>query len=66
MKCSKCQFVNRERAEFCKECGLNHEFAYSECGTVYELGSELYDECGDDLRKPKEEDNPIDYSEPRA
>jgi class 3 adenylate cyclase/tetratricopeptide (TPR) repeat protein len=66
MKCPKCQFENREGAKFCKECGVNLEFACSGCGTVYELGSKFCDECGHDLRKPKKEDQPIDYSEPRA
>ena len=66
MKCPKCQFENRERAKFCKECGVNLEFACSECGTVYELGSKFCDECGHDLRKPKKEEHPFDYSEPRA
>jgi class 3 adenylate cyclase/tetratricopeptide (TPR) repeat protein len=46
MKCSKCQFENREEAKFCKECGVKLEFACSECGTVYEPGSKFCDECG--------------------
>jgi class 3 adenylate cyclase/tetratricopeptide (TPR) repeat protein len=46
MKCTKCQFENRDGAKFCKDCGVNLEVACSKCGTVYELGSKFCDECG--------------------
>ena len=46
MECPKCQFENRQDAKFCKECGGNLELACSQCGTVYELGSNFCDECG--------------------
>ena len=65
MKCPKCQFENRERAKFCKECGANLEATCSECGTVYELGSKFCDECGFDLRKSSESQS-YEYSRPES
>ncbi|MBW2704878.1 MAG: zinc ribbon domain-containing protein [Deltaproteobacteria bacterium] len=46
MNCPNCQYINREAAKFCKECGTNLELACSGCGTVYETGSKFCDECG--------------------
>jgi len=54
MKCPKCQFENREGAKFCKECGVNLEFACAACGTVYEKGSKFCDECGYSLAQESE------------
>jgi class 3 adenylate cyclase len=49
MKCPECQFENREKARFCKECGTRLELACQICGAVYESGSKFCDECGHSL-----------------
>jgi len=49
MKCSKCQFENRESAKFCKECGNKLEIPCSKCGNINEPGSKFCDECGHNL-----------------
>jgi len=63
MKCSQCQFENRESAKFCKECGANLELACSSCGSVYEPGSKFCDECGYPLARESQIDSSISPSE---
>lgn len=53
MECPKCQFENRTRVKFCKECGANLELACSECGMIYELCSKYCDEGGHRLNERK-------------
>lgn len=62
MKCSQCQFENRESAKFCKECGANLELACSSCGSVYEPGSKFCDECGYPLARESQIDSSISPS----
>jgi len=63
MECPKCQFENREDANFCKECGINLEFACSECGTIYEHASKFCDECGYKLDQEIDTERPGSTSE---
>jgi class 3 adenylate cyclase len=65
MKCPKCQFENREEANFCKECGTKLEFSCPSCGHSYEAGSKFCDKCGQDLQSAKEP-TPIDYAQPQS
>ena len=54
MKCTECQFDNREGAKFCSECGLKFEFSCPECGTSIRAHGKFCDECGCVLEPPKE------------
>ncbi|MEJ2718240.1 MAG: adenylate/guanylate cyclase domain-containing protein, partial [Deltaproteobacteria bacterium] len=54
MECAGCHFENREGAKFCKKCGTKLEFLCPSCGHSCELDSAFCDECGHDLRGPKE------------
>ena len=63
MKCSKCQFENREGARFCKRCGIAFESKCPSCGHSYGPESVYCDECGHTLVEPQVP-SPIDYSQP--
>ena len=54
MQCSKCQFENREGAKFCKKCGAKLENICPQCSTPLTPDSLFCDECGYDLRHPKQ------------
>ncbi|MDY6837603.1 MAG: AAA family ATPase [Thermodesulfobacteriota bacterium] len=54
MKCSHCQFENREDAKFCNECGSRLECTCLECGKVNPHGSKFCDECGCGLAEVSE------------
>ncbi|MGD1153845.1 MAG: adenylate/guanylate cyclase domain-containing protein [Syntrophales bacterium] len=54
MKCTKCQFENREGAKFCKECGTKLEAACRNCGSKNPPGSKFCDDCGHNLTLPSE------------
>ena len=63
MKCLKCQFNNREEANFCKKCGINLEPLCPSCLNPYEPDSTFCDECGqrlDEAVKTKETVQTID------
>ena len=49
MKCSECQFENREGAKFCGDCGHKFEIACPECGTNNRVENKFFDECGHKL-----------------
>jgi len=49
MQCPKCQFENRERANFCKECGHSFELICLKCNTQIIDNSKFCDECGSNL-----------------
>ena len=49
MKCPKCQFENRDGANFCKKCGIKLELTCPSCGHPYEQDSPFCDECGQRL-----------------
>ncbi len=65
MKCPKCQFENREEAEFCSECGYKFELICPNCKTTIRTGSKFCDKCGHELKRPKESPL-IDYKEPQS
>ncbi|MCP4369764.1 MAG: zinc-ribbon domain-containing protein, partial [Deltaproteobacteria bacterium] len=46
MKCPECQFVNREEAKFCSECGYKFELSCPECGNSIRANSKFCDGCG--------------------
>ena len=54
MQCPKCQFENRERANFCKICGDRLEPKCPSCGCPYQSDSIFCDGCGHALTKSKE------------
>jgi len=54
MQCPKCQFENREGANFCKKCGDRLEFKCPSCGCLYQSDSIFCDGCGHALKKSKE------------
>jgi class 3 adenylate cyclase len=65
MFCPKCQFQNREGANFCLECGERFEIQCAQCGKVLPAGAKFCDGCGHDLRKPQKT-APIDYANPQS
>lgn len=54
MKCPDCQFVNREGAKFCSECGHKFELSCPECGNSIRASSKFCDGCGCKLEPPLE------------
>ena len=46
MKCSKCQFENREGIKFCEECGAKFEFECPACKASIPFGRKFCGECG--------------------
>ena len=49
VKCPKCQFENREGAEFCRKCGNRMEIACPKCNWGNLPGSNFCDKCGSPL-----------------
>lgn len=66
MFCPNCQFENPDDAKFCIECGSQLEFHCPNCGIITPVTGKFCKECGYDLKKPKEEPLPINYSEPQS
>ncbi|MBW2563160.1 MAG: zinc ribbon domain-containing protein [Deltaproteobacteria bacterium] len=54
MKCPDCQFVNREGAKFCSECGHKFELSCPKCGNSIRASSKFCDGCGHHLTVPSE------------
>jgi len=52
MQCPKCQFENREEAQFCSECGYKFELSCPECGNPIRASSKFCDRCGYKLEPP--------------
>ncbi len=65
MKCPKCQFQNRDGANFCLQCGGELGRQCPRCSKTLPSGALFCDECGHDLRAPREP-TPIDYSRPQS
>jgi class 3 adenylate cyclase/tetratricopeptide (TPR) repeat protein len=61
MKCSECQFENRQGAKFCKKCGAKLELVCPVCGYHVQPDSIFCDECGHNLLQPTEKP-PADLS----
>jgi len=63
LKCSDCQFVNREGAKFCSECGHKFELSCPECGNSIRASGKFCDGCGHNLSvtsKPHSKDLSFD------
>ena len=64
MRCSSCDFDNREGAKFCNECGAPLALRCASCGAENQAGAKFCNECGTALTKGekrkrgKGEDNP--------
>jgi len=54
MKCPSCGHENRERAEFCGDCGksLRLEIVCPQCGNINPQGKRFCDKCGHSLAEP--------------
>ncbi len=50
MKCPSCNYLNREKAKFCKECGGKLELVCPNCSNNLDLESNFCDECGYNLK----------------
>ncbi|MDA2920757.1 tetratricopeptide repeat protein [Desulfobacterota bacterium AH_259_B03_O07] len=50
MKCPSCNYQNREKAKFCKECGGKLELVCPNCSNNLDLESNFCDECGYNLK----------------
>ena len=66
MKCQNCQFENPEDAKFCIECASPMEFHCPNCGVITPATGKFCKDCGYELKKPKEDAPPINYSEPQT
>jgi len=64
MKCPKCQFENKEDANFCLECGEKFEKECSQCGRPLPIEAKFCDKCGFKFMEDKESIS-IDYSVPK-
>ncbi|MFQ5788609.1 MAG: zinc ribbon domain-containing protein, partial [Thermodesulfobacteriota bacterium] len=50
MKCPTCNYQNREKAKFCKECGAKLELICPMCKNKLDLEANFCDECGYNLK----------------
>jgi class 3 adenylate cyclase/tetratricopeptide (TPR) repeat protein len=46
MICPSCDFLNREKAKYCKECGAKLDLVCPECGNKIDSDTKFCDECG--------------------
>jgi class 3 adenylate cyclase/tetratricopeptide (TPR) repeat protein len=53
MICPSCNFQNREKAKFCKECGAKLESVCPQCNNKVELNAKFCDECGHNFKRAK-------------
>jgi class 3 adenylate cyclase/tetratricopeptide (TPR) repeat protein len=58
MKCPKCQFLNRETAKFCLQCGEKLEFACPRCAKILPSVAKFCDECGEQFETKGEVGKP--------
>ena len=54
MKCPKCESDNRERVNFCKECGAKFKLVCISCKAQIPLGKKFSRECDQNLTLPSE------------
>ncbi len=66
MKCSVCQFDNRNGVSFCEECGAELVTTCPECGEKVPGKSKFCGYCGFKLGKRKDTSSPVDYSKPNS
>jgi class 3 adenylate cyclase/tetratricopeptide (TPR) repeat protein len=68
MICPSCNFENREKAKFCKECGAKLEFVCPECNNKVELDAKFCDECGHNFKQAKRDQKPpqIELDKPQS
>ena len=59
MKCPKCQFNNKEEANFCKKCGTKLEVVCPSCGHPYEEDSLFCEQCGQRLEEGAERETEV-------
>ena len=52
MQCPKCQFENREEAQFCSECGHKFDLSCPECDNSIKASNKFCDRCGCKLEVP--------------
>jgi class 3 adenylate cyclase/tetratricopeptide (TPR) repeat protein len=65
LKCSKCQFENREGARFCLECGSKLEIICRSCGKSLPPDAKFCDQCGEPSQARKDSP-PVDYTRPQS
>jgi hypothetical protein len=65
MKCSECQFDNREGVKFCEECGAKLDLECPRCKMKIPPGRKFCGECGHKLTEPSKAPA-IDFSEPQS
>ena len=65
MKCPKCQFENREDADFCLNCGEKFGIICPQCGRMLPSLAKFCDKCGQAFGELKAAP-PIDYSQPES
>ena len=56
MKCSKCDFENRDEAKFCLKCGNRLELRCFQCDKALPIEAIFCDECGQRLEVMVEEE----------
>ena len=54
MKCPKCESDNRERVNFCEECGAKFKLVCISCKAQIPLGKKFSRECDQNLTLPSE------------
>ncbi len=54
MQCPSCNYLNREKSRFCKECGAKLVLVCPKCGNKLDLEAKFCDECGYNLKLPAE------------
>jgi tetratricopeptide (TPR) repeat protein len=64
MQCPKCQFENKEDANFCLECGEKLEIKCPQCGRTLATAAKFCDKCGHDLTQPIPATPPTPSPEP--
>jgi class 3 adenylate cyclase/tetratricopeptide (TPR) repeat protein len=65
MKCPKCQFENREDADFCLNCGEKFGIICPQCGRMLPSLAKFCDKCGQAFGELKAAPH-IDYSQPKS
>ena len=66
MKCSKCQFENREEVKFCEECGAKFELQCPACKANIPFSCKFCGECGYALKPAKDFSDQISETDGQA